>query len=969
MTSKPWLIAVIAFITTDFVAAQPAALSPTPAQQRIAAFEKRKLLKDNSLITGIPFESIGPTVFSGRVTDLDVSPEDPTHFYVAYASGGLWKTENNGQSFQPLFDQEMVMTIGDIAVDWQRNTIWLGSGEVNSSRSSYAGTGVFVSKDGGKHWEHKGLEESHHIGKILLHPGNPDIVLVAALGHLYSPNPERGVFRTEDGGKTWQQVLFVNDNTGAVDMVMDPSNPDIVYAAMWHRERRAWNFVEAGEGSGIFKSQDGGKTWTRLNIEGAGFPTGNGVGRIGLDAATHEGHTWLYAVVDNQNHRPKKEEEKEDTSTGGLTKQDFKDMESKSFLALDDEKLDAFLQENHFPKKYNAKKLKHMVKAGKLKPSALYDYLYNANEDLFDTEVIGAEVYLSKDGGTTWHRTHDDYLDNVYYTYGYYFGKIHVNPANASQLYIYGVPILQSDDAGKTWNNINQENVHVDHHSLWIDPRRPGHLILGNDGGVNISYDNGQTWIKCNSPAVGQFYAIAVDNEPNYNVYGGCQDNGVWYGPHNNQPNLRWHSSGDYPFDALMGGDGMQVAVDTRDNNTVYTGFQFGNYFRIDKKTGDSQRITPQHELGERPLRWNWQTPIHLSVHNQDILYMGANKLYRSMNQGKDWKAISGDLTQGGREGDVPFGTLTTIHESPLDFGLLYTGSDDGLVHVSKDGGHSWQNISRGLPQGYYVSRVQASAHETARVYVALNGYRNDVFDPMLFVSEDYGNSWTSIGDGLPMEPVNVVKEDPHNENILYVGTDNGAYISIDRGKSWMAPGNSLPAVAVHDLVIHATDKDLVLGTHGRSLYVAEVEHLEMINDSILNSELYVFQPGKVRKSGRWGREQRAYTGKYSEPNISLPVFSNSAGKVRVAVKMGDMTLNTWSSDLQKGFNYLTYNAIVDEKSVKEYQKQLNGKNKDKGKEIKLEKADSGKFYLEKGTYTLAFEKGQTIIERKLIIE
>lgn len=966
MSSKPWLFPVLVVFVINIVAAQPAEHNPTPAKVRIGAFEKRKALKANSLVAGIPFKSIGPTVFSGRVTDLDVSPEDPTHFYVAYASGGLWKTENNGQSFTPIFDHEMVMTIGDIAVDWKNNTIWVGSGEVNSSRSSYAGSGMFVSKDGGKNWEYKGLGESHHIGKVLLHPDNPDVVLVAALGHLYSPNLERGVFRTEDGGKTWQQVLFVNENTGAVDMVMDPANPNVIYAAMWHRERRAWNFVEAGEGSGIFKSTDGGKTWTRLNTEGAGFPTGDGVGRIGLDAAIHGSETWIYAVVDNQTPRPKEEQEEQKEV---LTKHDFKNMEVKSFLALDDEKLEAFLEENRFPKKYTASVLKRMVKSGKLKPSALYDYLYSANEDLFDTEVTGAEVYLSKDGGASWQRTHDDYLNKVYYTYGYYFGKVHVNPADAEELYIYGVPILHSTDAGKTWHNINQENVHVDHHALWIDPNREGHLILGNDGGVNITYDNGKTWVKCNSPAVGQFYAIAVDHERNYNVYGGCQDNGVWYGPHNNEPNLRWHSSGDYPFDALMGGDGMQVEVDTRDNNTVYTGFQFGNYFRINKKTGDRKRITPQHELGERPLRWNWQTPIHLSVHNQDILYIGANKLYRSMNQGNDWKAISGDLTQGGREGDVPFGTLTTIHESPLEFGLLYTGSDDGLVHVSEDGGHSWQNISRGLPQGYYVSRVQASAHELGRVYVSLNGYRNDVFTPMVYVSEDYGETWQNIGDGLPAEPVNVIKEDPHNERILYVGTDHGAYISIDRGASWMASGDDVPAVAVHDLVIHPVAKDLILGTHGRSLYVGNVEHLEMLDDSVLNASLYVFDLEKVRKYGSRGRERRAYSGQYNEPDISLPVFSSDGGKVRITVKTGDLRLASWSADLQKGFNYLTYSGFVDEKAVNEYQKLLNENKKEKGKEIKLEKADSGKYYLEKGSYTLVFEKERTKIEKKLTIE
>lgn len=967
MSNKHWPTLVVCVIGFKFLIAQSNTNIPTSAQERIASFEKRKELKANSLVSGIPFKCIGPTVFSGRVTDLDVSADDPTHFYVAYASGGLWKTVNNGHSFTPLFDHEMVMTIGDIAVDWKRNTIWVGTGEVNSSRSSYAGTGIFVSNDGGKTWTHKGLEDSHHIGKILLHPSNPNVLLVAAMGHLYSPNTQRGVFRSDDGGNTWQHVLFVNENTGAVDLVMDPQNPNVVYAATWHRERRAWNFVESGEGSGIFKSTDGGKTWTRLNVEGAGFPTGDGVGRIGLDAVLHNGETWIYAVVDNQTPRPK--QKKEPTTPGALTKQDFKEMEVDHFLTLDDAALATFLKENDFPKEYDAKKLKRLVRNGNLKPTALYDYLYDPNEDLFDAEITGAEVYLSKNGGTTWMRTHKDYLDKVYYTYGYYFGKVYVNPSNGEELYLCGVPILHSTDAGLSWHNINQENVHVDHHALWINPKRAGHLILGNDGGVNISYDNGQTWIKCNSPAVGQFYAIAVDHETNYNIYGGCQDNGVWFGPHNNSPSLSWHSTGDYPFDALLGGDGMQVAVDTRDNATVYTGFQFGNYFRINKNTGKRSRITPKHELGERPLRWNWQTPIHLSVHNQDILYIGANKVYRSMNQGNDWKAISEDLTKGGREGDVPFGTITTLHESPLQFGLLYAGSDDGLVHVTKDGGHQWNNISNGLPEGFYISRVQASAHQLGRVYVALNGYRNDVFEPMVYVSEDFGNSWSSIGDGLPQEPVNVIKEDPFNENILYVGTDHMAYVSIDRGKTWMALGDDVPDAPIHDLVVHPKAKDLILGTHGRSLYVGNVEHLEMINDSILNSNLYVFDLDKVKRNDGWGREKSAYSNEFNEPEILLPVFTNTGGAVHISIKIKDLELYSWSEVLQKGFNYLTYRGFIDNKNVEEYQKLLYQAQKDLGKEIKLEQGESGKYYLEKGDYTLVFTKDKTLVEKKLVIE
>ncbi len=621
----------------------------TPAVERIKSFEQRKKLIDNSLLGDIAFTNIGPAVQSGRVADLDVSPTDPTHFYVAYASGGLWKTVNNGTSFEPLFDREMVMTIGDIAVDWATNTIWVGTGEVNSSRSSYSGTGVFKSTDGGKTWSHLGLGESHHIGRIVLHPSNPNTAWVAVLGHLYSPNQERGVYKTTDGGQTWTRVLFINDNTGAIDLMADPANPDILYAAAWERTRRAWNFSEGGPGSGIYKSTDGGQTWALISGGKSGFPDGEGIGRIGLAMAQADGQTLLYAVLDNQTPRPKKEKEKKDDV---LTKDDLRSMSKEDFLKLDAKKVQAYLDNNGFPKKYSAEKVQKMVKQDKIQPLALVEYIEDANTLLFDTEVTGAEVYVSRDGGQSWAKTHEGYLDDLFYTYGYYFAQIRVAPQSQGQkLYTMGVPVLRSEDAGKTWKSINGENVHVDHHALWVSPSRPGHLILGNDGGVNISFDDGEHWIKCNTPPVGQFYAVAVDMSEPYNVFGGLQDNGVWRGPSTYKADVGWHNNGRYPYRFVLGGDGMQVAVDTRDNNTIYTGYQFGNYFRFDLAMDSSFSITPRHELGERPLRWNWQTPIHLSVHNPDILYMGSNKLHRSFNQGRSFEAISGDLTTGGKKG------------------------------------------------------------------------------------------------------------------------------------------------------------------------------------------------------------------------------------------------------------------------------------------------------------------------------
>ena len=591
------ILTLCLLLITSIINGQNAQPPFTPAEKRLKGFEKRQALADQSIVNGIKFRSAGPSVFSGRVSELEVSPSDPSHFYVAYSSGGLWKTENNGTSFEPMFESEAVMTIGDIAVDWQRNVIWIGSGEVNSSRSSYAGVGMYKSTDEGKTWQHMGLSETHHIGRIILHPTDPNTLWVAALGHLYSPNEERGIFKTTNGGKTWTKTLYVNPNAGAVDLVIDPTNPNILYAATWERERRAWNFVEGGNGSGIYKSTDGGKTWSLLNKPKSGFPTGEGVGRIGLAIAKEKGKTVLFAALDNYFRRPKEKEEEEDL----LTKNKLREMSKDDFLKLKKYQITDYLASNNFPRKYSADKVIKKIEKGEITPATLVEYTENANSLLFDTPVIGLEVYRSDNEGKSWKKTHEKYLDGVYYSYGYYFGQIRVNPSNPDKLYIMGVPVIRSDDGGKNWKSINGDNVHVDHHALWVNPNRAGHIILGNDGGVNISYDDGEKWIKCNTPAVGQFYYVAVDMAKPYNIYGGLQDNGVWMGPSTYEANTRWHSSGKYPFKSIMGGDGMQVAVDTRDNKTVYTGFQFGNYFRVNTQNGKRKYITPKHELGEHP--------------------------------------------------------------------------------------------------------------------------------------------------------------------------------------------------------------------------------------------------------------------------------------------------------------------------------------------------------------------------------
>ncbi len=934
----------------------------TPAEQRINSFEQRQQLTATSIVKGVEFRSIGPSVSSGRVVDVAVSPDDPSHFYVAYASGGLWKTENNGITFTPLFDEEMVMTIGDIAVDWTTNTIWLGSGEANSSRSSYAGTGVFKSTDGGKNWTYLGLGESHHIGRIILHPNDPLVAWVAVLGHLYSANEERGVYKTTDGGATWNKTLYVNPNAGAIDLIIDPDDANVLYAASWERTRRAWNFVESGTGSGIYKSTDGGVSWTLLTNGKNGFPAGDGTGRIGLAITKKGGEKILYAAIDNYNRRPKETKEADI-----LTKEELRGMDKEAFLAKKDYLIEEYLKNNGFPDKYSVKKIREMIEKEEITSLALVEYVEDANSLLFDTPVFGLEVYRSTDEGKTWHKTHKDYLDGVYNSYGYYFGQIRVAPYDPDKVYVMGVPVLRSDDGGKTFKSINGDNVHVDHHALWINPNRPGHLILGNDGGINISYDDGENWIKANTPAVNQIYYLATDMAKPYNVYVGLQDNGVWMGPSTYKPNTQWHNSGQYAFKSILGGDGMQIAIDTRDNQTVYTGFQFGNYLRINTNTGERKYITPKHELGEPPLRWNWQAPIHLSIHNQDILYMGANRVYRSFDQGESFAPISPDLTTGGKQGDVAFSTLTAIHESPLKFGLLYTGSDDGLVYVSKDGGNNWINITSGLPKDMWVSRIQASSHVESRVYVVLNGYRWDNFTPMLYQSDDYGATWQQLGHHLPLEPLNVVKEDPENEDILYLGSDHGVYVSLDRGENFMPFSNGIPAVPVHDLVIHPREKELVVGTHGRSIYIADVQQLQAVNQEILASHLKLFPIEKLRYSSRWGRNSWFRDNK---PEVKIPVYTKNGGSVKWQVKTSEgLVLQHGEAKLRKGLDFFLYDLSIDEKILTEYNDFLNKETKEDKKPIVVKAADSGKAYLYQGEYEVEIELGKDTAREKLKID
>ncbi|MEN8880753.1 MAG: glycosyl hydrolase [Polaribacter sp.] len=913
------------------------------------SLEQKTKMMNTSMVKNIAFTNIGPTVMSGRVADVAVNPENTTEFYVGYASGGLWYTNNNGTTFTPVLDNSPTQNIGDIAVDWNTGTIWVGSGEKNSSRSSYAGIGMLKSTDKGKTWTNVGLPDSHHISRILINPNNANEVVVGVIGHLYSPNQERGIFKTTDAGKTWTKTLFINSDTGIIDVAAAPEDFNIMYAASWERERKAWNFDGDGNNSAIYKSTDAGNSWSKIS-DNSGFPKGDGVGRIGL--AVFNKNT-VYALHDSQFRRPKDKSKKPSET---LAKEDFKTMSKADFLNLSDKKLNIYLKNNGFQEKYRAENVKQMVRVGTVKPVDLASYLEDANAMLFDTQVIGAEVFKTTNGGLSWKKTHKGYLDGVYSSYGYYFGEIRVDLQDQNAIYVLGVPIIKSKDGGKTFTSISKENVHSDHQALWINPKKPGHILNGNDGGLNLSYDDGENWLKLNDPAVGQFYSVYADNQKNYKVYGGLQDNGVWVADNNAKMDKSWYQKGQNPYKSIMGGDGMQVQVDDRNPNIVYTGYQFGNYYRINRETGKNEYIQPKHTLGETPYRFNWQTPIHLSKHNQDILYLGGNKLHRSLNKGDDWETISDDLTTGGKKGNVAYGTLTTISESPFQFGLIYVGSDDGYINVTKNGGGSWTRISNNLPQNLWVSRVIASAHKKERVYATLNGYRFDDFTTYIYMSNDFGQTWKNISSNMPASPVNVIKEDPKNENLLYVGTDNGLYVSFHQGNFWEAFANNLPNVAVHDLVIQPTAKDLIVGTHGRSLYKTNIASLQEMTEAVLAKSIHIFAINNIRKNRNWGRSWSQWRDAYT-PEITIPFYVKSNQKVTVSIFNDDVKVNTLNIDATKGYNAVKFDVSFSKKGKRAFEK--------KNKKVTINKAKNGVYYLPKGKYTVKIGAAESEYEIK----
>jgi photosystem II stability/assembly factor-like uncharacterized protein len=903
-------------------------ISPTSAEERSAAIERHQQMRDQSIFQEYPVRNVGPVVMSGRVTDLAVDPGQPKHFLVGFASGGVWETRNSGNTMRPIFDHQGSLTIGDVAMaPSDKQIIWVGTGENNSSRSSYAGAGVYKSTDGGDSWSFMGLRNTQHIGRIIVHPTNPNVVWVASIGALYHNNEERGIYKTTDGGETWEKTLFVNDSTGVIDLVIHPDNPDVLWASTWERSRKAWNFKEAGAGSAVYKSTDGGETWEKAV---QGLPQGDFVGRIGLTVSPTQPDI-LYASVDNQTESKHKKE----LDSDHLVPASFVEMSKKELLKLDDDQLNKFLRSYGFPEKYTAESVKASIENGAYTPRDIAEYVGDANDALFDTDVTGAEIYRSEDGGANWTKVNEENFEALYYTYGYYFGEVRVSPSDPNTLYMLGVPFLKSTDGGKTWDEIAvNQDVHVDHHALWLDPNDAEHLILGNDGGVYESHDGGENFIHHNVAPVGQFYTVAVDMAQPYNIYGGLQDNGVFFGSSQGSPHDGQH------WKRIFGGDGMHVAVDPNDNNVVYTGFQFGNYYKINKETDAYQAITPKHEIGEDRYRYNWNTPVNMSHYNSEIIYFGSQRLNRSFDGGKTWAPMSPDLTTDKTpQGDVPYSTITTIAESPMNFNTIWAGTDDGKVQLSRTAGSDWTDVSAGLPERRWVSEVHASVHDEATAFVTLTGYRYDEFTAYIYKTEDFGQTWTDITGDLPEEAVNIIVQDQKDPAVLYAGTDQGTYVSLNSGEHWEML-NGVPNVASYDMVIHPREQELVIGTHGRSVYVADLSLIQELQGRS-DQRMVAFQPKDVRYSNRWGQRSAPFRD-WNEPNVTFRYYvgrDRDEGKtvtISVINKEGDEVAELTDEALH-GFNAFDWNLRIGDSNEK----------------------DKNGIYLDPGTYTVTFKRGR----------
>jgi photosystem II stability/assembly factor-like uncharacterized protein len=836
---------------------------------------------DDPLLANFRWREIGPIGQGGRVDDIAVVESNPSTFYVGFATAGVWKTVNRGTTYEPIFDTYGTSSVGALGLSQSHpNVLYVGTGEANNRQSSSFGDGVYKTTDAGRTFTHVGLRETQTIARIVVHPTDPDVVWVAAAGHLFGAHPERGVFKSTDGGRSWRKVLYENEFAGATELIIDPSNPNTLFAALYERQRTAWGFASGGAASGIYRSDDGGERWQR--VSGNGLPNGT-MGRIAMDFSRSNPNV-VYAQIEVAPDR--------------------------------EERMVAAVPVSQGP------------------PGGGQ----GAQPPPPDPQSSG--VWRSDDKGRTW-----QFLTN-HNVRPMYFSILRVDPTNPDIVYTGGVQFYKSVDGGRTFRTL-QGFGHVDHHAIWINPHDGRHVIIGNDGSVDVSHDEAATWESQRTWAVGQPYHASVDMRRPYYVCTGLQDNGSWCGPSSvrsgNILAQDWYSVG--------GGDGFYTAVDPRDHMIVYSESQNGNINRYNLRAGQSGSIRPRPPAQpgaatniapepppacsqqHRPphcteVRWNWNTPFMLSPHNPDVVFAGGNRLFISRDRGDTW-SMTEDLTKQidrstrsimNLDGNLPgcsrntrgrpcilsrndgvsfYSTITTVAESPVQAGVLWAGTDDGNVQVSRDGGATWADVGSNIPGGtkeYVVSRVEASYYDAGTAYVSIDGHRSGDLKPYVYVTRDFGRSWQSIASNLPQYGnVNTVRQDPKNRSLLYAGTEFGFFVSLDEGRTWKRFMNNLATVRIDDVLVHPRENDLVLATHGRSVQVMDdITPLQQLTPAILAADVHLFEPREAvlwkpdRRFSRAVTGAKNWRGQNAAAGTALSYHLKSAASAEVQITISD---------------------------------------------------------------------------------
>ncbi len=963
---------------------------------------------DDPLFRPFRFRSIGPASMGGRIDDIAVSETDPNVIYIGYAVGGVFKSENNGTTFLPVFTEHPVASIGDIAIHpTNPNIVYIGTGEPNNRQTSSFGDGIYKTTDGGKTFTNMGLKEVQSIARIVIDPRNPEVVYVASPGHLFGPNPERGVYKTTDGGKTWNKIKYVDENTGFTDIAMDPSNSNVLFASSYQRRRSGCCFNGGGPGSALWRTDDAGKSWTK--VTGSGMPPGT-YGRIAVDISRSNPNV-VYAQIEAGESGTPLAARAVGAAGGAEAAPDAAGAAAAFPGGGRGAQFDwcnnggpggGFGRGGGAGGRGGAPVDATAAPAAPPVPPAL--------------DASKGGVFRSDDRGRTWK------LQSNCNSRPMYFSQLRVDPSNANTIYVAGLPVAKSLDGGKTFATLddaggNGAPAHVDQHAIWIDPKNPKHLMIGNDGGLNISWDQGKSWDFVNTMATGLAYWVSADMQHPYNVYTGLQDNGSWGGPsqtrsRNGILNTDWFGIG--------GGDGFQTAVDPNDPNIVFTESQDGATSRYNLKTGEQRSIRPSAGGGGRggaggacgdasqaggggggrataaapgaagaagaaggrggraggaggaggapgapqggfgggrgganvlnanpgdQYRFNWNTPYMLSPHNSSIVYLGGNRLFKSYNHGDTWVAsadltknidrckvammgVAGDLNQLSKnDGVVSYSTIISVNESPVMPGVVWAGTDDGLLQVSRDGGLTFTEVGKNLPglpanHEYWISRIETSHFDAGTAYIAVDGHRSDDLKPYVFVTTDYGRTFKSISANLPTGNVQVVRQDLKNKDLLFVGTEFGLYASVNAGGEWKKFMNNLPTARVDDILVHPRESDLIVATHGRSLWIADdISALQQLAPATTTADATLFdiRPTVAYQNdqtlGSYLGGQKNWVGENPPRGAAISYYLKSDATGDVKITIADATgrvIRTIDGTKTAGLNRVEWNLQPD---------------------------------------------------------